>query len=45
MTNARVITHTDQSLESIALELAETPVTPLKYKHPSAVTQRLFGVD
>jgi len=42
MTNARFITHSDQSLESIALELAETP---LKYKHPSAVAQRLFGID
>ena len=45
MTSARFITHSDQALESIALELAETPVTPLKYKHPSAVTRRLFGVD
>lgn len=45
MTSARFITHSQQSLESIALELAETPVTPLKYKHPSAVTRRLFGVD
>lgn len=44
MTSARFITHSDQSLESIALELAETPVTPLKYK-PSTVTRRLFGVD
>ncbi len=45
LTSARFITHRDQSLESIALELAGTPVTPLKYKHSSVVTRRLFGVD
>jgi hypothetical protein len=45
MTSARFITHSDQTLESIALELAETPVTPLKYEHPSAVTRSLFATD
>ena len=44
LTNARFLTHRDQSLESIAIELAEVPlVLPFKGEHPSAVTRRLFG--
>jgi hypothetical protein len=46
MTNARLITHRDHSLESIALELAEVSlVLPFKGKHPRQVTRRLFGVE
>jgi len=45
LTNARFLTHRDQSLESIALELAEVPLMlPFKGEHPSAVTRRLFGM-
>ena len=36
-------TRRERPLLEMALELSETPVSPLRYEHPSAVTRHLFG--